>query len=59
MTDEELIATARATYCSDDLEIDDAPVLSRGDDGAWVQAWVWVPYPDTEDDESDDESEEG
>ena len=45
--------TDRATYAeqiekargqtSDDLEIDDNPEVSAGDDGVWVQAWVWVP----------------
>ena len=28
---------------NDDLEIDDNPEVSAGDDGVWVQAWVWVP----------------
>ena len=25
-----------------DLDMDDKPVVSMGDDGAYVQAWVWV-----------------
>ncbi|MFM2197084.1 MAG: hypothetical protein RLZZ505_516 [Verrucomicrobiota bacterium] len=25
-----------------DLEIEEAPLVSIGDDGAWVAAWVWV-----------------
>lgn len=25
-----------------DLEIDGHPILSEGDEGVWVQAWVWV-----------------
>ena len=28
---------------NDELEIDDYPEVSAGDDGVWVQAWVWVP----------------
>lgn len=49
-TDAELIAQARAMYASD-VEIDDDAVVSRGDDwGVYVQAWVWVPYPEPEGD---------
>lgn len=48
MTDEQLRAMARADYGSDDCEIDDDAVVSRGDDGAFVAAWVWVRYPDDE-----------
>lgn len=48
MTNEELIALARAEHGSDDIEIDDNAVVSRGDDGAFVQAWVWVKYPAAE-----------
>lgn len=29
--------------CEGTLEVDDGAVVSRGDDGAYVQAWVWVP----------------
>ena len=46
----------RATYAeeierardqaNDDLEIDDYPEVSAGDDGVWVQARVWVPFKD-------------
>lgn len=35
------IEEARA-QCDDDLEIDDDPVLSEGEDGVWVSAWVFV-----------------
>lgn len=41
----EAIASARGQYCNDDLEIDDTPLLSVGDGGLWVSAWVWVPAP--------------
>jgi hypothetical protein len=36
------IASARAQYCNDDIEIDDITRVSPTDDGCWVQAWVWV-----------------
>jgi hypothetical protein len=29
-------------YCDYDLKIDEEPLVSIGDDGAWVGAWVWV-----------------
>lgn len=48
MTDAELIKKARAMYASDDVEIDDDAKVSSSDLGAYVQAWVWVPYPETE-----------
>jgi hypothetical protein len=35
---------ARDRYCtSDDIEIDDDALISVGDTGFWVQAWVYVP----------------
>lgn len=40
------IARARRLYAQgsdDDIEIDDDALVSEGDGGAWVQAWVWVP----------------
>lgn len=52
MTDEELRAMARDQYWTDDCEIDDNAVVSRGDEGAFVAAWVWVRYPE-QDDEDD------
>lgn len=37
------IQWARDNLATDDLEIDDHDVkTSQGDDGMWVQAWVWV-----------------
>lgn len=39
------IDAARQRYaaCSDDtIEIDDNALVSRGDEGTWVQAWVWL-----------------
>lgn len=39
---------ARAQYCDDDIEIDDAPLFSVADNGCWVSAWVWVEGQDEE-----------
>ena len=39
------ISQARETYGSNELEVDDNALASRTDDGAWIQAWVWVDYP--------------
>lgn len=36
------VETARQRWASDDLEIDDFPMTSRGEDGCWISAWVWV-----------------
>lgn len=39
------IESARNTYCmgsDDNIEIDDDPVLSVGEEGLFVSAWVWV-----------------
>ena len=38
---------ARKRYANpsgDDIEVDDTPAFSAGDEGIWVQAWVWVPF---------------
>jgi hypothetical protein len=41
-----LIIRAREIYADDDLEIEDSAATSETDaaTGAWVQAWVFVPY---------------
>jgi len=49
---EETIAAARNNYCTEDIEIDDEPMVSIGDEGVWVAAWVWVPI-ESEEGESD------
>ena len=41
------IKRARA-LASNELEIDDAPMVSIGDQGVWVSAWVWAPSPTEE-----------
>lgn len=58
--DEDLIERARSIYqaghgpFADEIEIDDYAVgVSRGDDGTWVNAWVWVRNDDDEDDYDD------
>lgn len=48
VTDAELIKRAQAMYASDDIEIDDDAKVSVADLGVFVQAWVWVPYPEPE-----------
>ncbi|MFT4064316.1 hypothetical protein [Paraburkholderia sp.] len=44
--DDALLEAARAKYTdsSDDVEIDDGALITRGgdDDGTWVMAWVWM-----------------
>lgn len=40
------ITAARSNYAEpsgDDIEIDDVPLVSTAEGGAWVSAWVWVP----------------
>ena len=48
----ELVAAAKEIahgYDSDEgaISFDDLPAISRGEeDGAYVQAWIWIRYPD-------------
>ena len=42
MTKKQYIEQARKLYWTDEVEIDDNAKLSKGDDGTWVAAWVWV-----------------
>ncbi|CDO34020.1 hypothetical protein [Novosphingobium sp. KN65.2] len=37
---------ANAKYGTDDIEIDDEPATSAGDQGTWVAAWVWIEEPE-------------
>lgn len=50
---------AGAEYANDEVEIDDDAMISRSDNGAFVQAWVWVSNEEAgvegESDEEDDE----
>ena len=34
-------AFAGAVSTNDDLEVDEDPLISRGDEGAFVMSWVW------------------
>ena len=36
------IEAARDEWASDDIEIDDVPLVSPAEDGVWVNAWLWV-----------------
>jgi hypothetical protein len=46
MTDEEVYAAAEDMYGSDDVSIErDQPISRSSHGGAWVPAYVWVPYP--------------
>lgn len=36
------IAAAREAYGSDEIEVDDDAKISEGDEGAFVQGWLWV-----------------
>lgn len=52
-TDEQIRQMAREMFpFDDDVEMDHNAQVSRvdgGDHGAWVQAWIWVSFPETED----------
>lgn len=41
-TEEEIRRARRDYRHDDDLEVDDNAIASRGEDGVWVQAWVWL-----------------
>lgn len=47
-TQEEIDMVANAGRLSDVCEIADHPLVSRGDVGVWVQAWVFAPWPTQE-----------
>lgn len=42
----EQIAIAREHYVDEHLAVDDDAEASASDDGAWIQAWVWVDQDD-------------
>lgn len=48
LTDDQIREMAKEAYQREGtLEIDSNAVVSRGDDnGAYVQAWVWVDFPE-------------
>lgn len=49
LDDEDSFATeaevqrARNRHMGSECEIDEPAMASRGDEGLWVQAWVWLP----------------
>ena len=47
---EKVIKMAKETYQSEgSIEIDDTALISDGEDnGAYVSAWVWVDFSDTD-----------
>ena len=50
-TDADFLARARAAYQVDgEVEFDDDAEVSQNDQnrGAYVQAWVWVEFPEEE-----------
>lgn len=40
-----VMQVAEDIYCDDDydIEIDNDAILSEGEDGPWIQAWLFVP----------------
>lgn len=39
---EVMIEQARATFGTDEIEVDSDAALSVGEDGAWVQGWLFI-----------------
>lgn len=45
LSDDDIRKLAREIYSSDEVQVDSNAKVSRGDDeGAYVQAWVWVGF---------------
>jgi hypothetical protein len=44
-------AKRRVEDLGDDCEFDEWSVASKTDDGAWVNAWIWVPKQEEEGEE--------
>ena len=40
------VEDARDMFESDDISIDDDPIVAVADDGVWVSAWLWVEADD-------------
>lgn len=49
-----LIQQARESFMhlGDDIKIDDDAQISEAENGIWVQAWIYVPYPDEPEDDT-------
>jgi hypothetical protein len=52
MNKQDYIKKAIEFYGSDDIEFDEASMISESDEGAFVQAWVWVSKEDLEEEDS-------
>ncbi|MFP3609228.1 hypothetical protein SB778_03825 [Paraburkholderia sp. SIMBA_050] len=53
--DPDLLNEARERYADgsdDNVEIDDGALISEGEGGTWVLAWVWVAGSTSEDDDA-------
>lgn len=51
---EQVRAAAQARHCAhsgDEIEIDEGATLSEGEDGPWIQGWLFVPKADLDKDE--------
>jgi hypothetical protein len=58
IADGALIEAARDKYAlgsDDNIEIDDGAATSVGDEGTWVQAWVWMKHEEEDGDEEGDD----
>lgn len=51
-------AEVEGVATNDELEVDDYPLVSRGDKGCFVGAWVWVEYPEPIDEDDDEDSKD-
>lgn len=47
------VEQARNEYATDDLEIDDHPIVTENVDGLWINAWVHVPTAKSEEENED------
>ena len=51
VADEKLVKRAHELYAApsdNDVEIAETPLVSEGEDGTWVLAWVFVPKEESE-----------
>jgi hypothetical protein len=39
---------ANELYADDEIEIDEDAIVSESEDGAFIEAWLWVPLADDE-----------
>jgi hypothetical protein len=42
------LALQKYSHWSDGIQIHDDQEISHSDRGAWVKAWIWVPYPEND-----------